>query len=100
MKKISRRDFAQTTLAAATAAAVMPDAIAAPKAPPASPEVDARVQWIVAKYGARLDAAQRADIRRLIAGGQPDVEAMRKYPLENANAPALPFKVFRAKTSK
>ena len=51
-------------------------------------EVEARIQWIFTKYGSRLDAAQRADIRRLITGGQASIDAMRAYPLDNSVGPA------------
>jgi hypothetical protein len=117
MTKISRRSFARDAVVIATAAAVMPSVIAqtppAPppteakpagepaaqtqKLPPASQaEVDARVNWIVTKYGARLDDAQRADIRRLVAGGQAGIDAMRAYPLGNEVEPPTPFRVWRA----
>ena len=99
MNKLSRRSFARNTVIAAAAAAVVPNLLAEEK-PPALPaasqaEVDARVQWIIGKYGARLDEAQRADIRRLIAGGQSSIDAMRAYALENANDPATPFRIDR-----
>ena len=95
MNKLSRRSFARNTVIAAAAAAVVPNLLAEEK-PPALPaasqaEVEARVQWIIGKYGARLDEAQRADIRRLIAGGQSSIDAMRAYPLDNSIGPATPF---------
>ena len=109
--KISRRDF----VVAATAVAVAPMTIAqtepaAPKTtaaqpkPPDNPpalsaasqaEVDARVNWIVTKYGAHLNEQQRADIRRLINGGQSGVEAMRKFNIGNDTGPAEPFRIYR-----
>ena len=99
MNKLSRRSFARNTVIAAAAAAVAPNLLAEEK-PPAPPtasqaEVDARVQWIIGKYGSRLDEAQRADIRRLIAGGQSSIDTMRAYALENANDPATPFRIDR-----
>jgi hypothetical protein len=116
MTKISRRSFARDAVVIATAAAVMPAVIAqtppapppteakppgeqpaaAPKLPPASQaEVDARVNWIFTKYGSRLDDAQRADIRRLVGGGQAGIDAMRAWPLGNEVAPPTPFRVWR-----
>lgn len=112
MSKVSRRSFARNALVAATAAAVLPDAIAQttppsppmpdrnatiapPETPPPNAEVEARISWINAKYGARLNDAQKADIRRIIAGGQAGVDAMRAYPLDNSVAPATPFRPFR-----
>lgn len=103
MSKVSRRVFAREALAAATAAAVLPAALAqtqpAPQpAPPPNPEVEARINWIFTKYGARLDDAQRADIRRIIAGGQKDVDTMRVFPLPNSVEPATVFRVYRRRS--
>jgi hypothetical protein len=120
MKKISRRSFARQAVVVATAAAVLPAALAqtqpaAPKTTPIQPkppdnppalsassqaEVDARVQWIVTKYGSRLDDAQRADIRRLVTGSQSGVDAMRKFDLQNAVGPAEPFRIYRRTVKK
>lgn len=107
--KLSRRSFARDLAVAATAAAVLPPALAQttpqpsaappPKPPDLSPasqaEVEARIQWIVTKYGSRLNDEQRADIRRLITSGQGGVEAMRAYPLDNSAEPSTPFRVYR-----
>ena len=115
MKKVSRRTFARDAVVIATAAAVAPVLIAqtqspAPKTtaaepkPPATPpalsaasqaEVDARVQWIVTKYGAHLNDEQRADVKRLVSGGQSGIDAMRKYDLDNGAGPAEPFRIYR-----
>jgi hypothetical protein len=120
MKKISRRSFARNAIVIAAAAAVAPSTIAqtepaAPKTTPAQPkppdnppalspasqaEVDARVQWIVTKYGSHLNEEQRGDVRRLIAGGQSGVEAMRKYDIENGTGPAEPFRIYRRTPKK
>lgn len=109
MNRISRRNFAKHVVVIAGAAAVLPEMLAQnppatdPAADTASPlasasraEVDARVSWIVNKHGVRLSAEQRNDIRRLIAGAQPGLEAMRAYDLGNAIEPATPFSVWRA----
>lgn len=115
MKKMSRRSFARDAVVIATAAAIAPMIIAQseppapkttaaqPKPPDAPPalsaasqaEVDARVQWIVTKYGSHLNGEQRADVRRLVNGGQAGIEAMRKYDLENGAGPAEPFRIYR-----
>lgn len=115
MKKVSRRTFARDAVVIATAAAVAPVLIAqtqppAPKTtaaepkPPTAPpalsaasqaEVDARVQWIVTKYGAHLNDEQRADVKRLVSGGQAGIDAMRKYDLDNGAGPAEPFRIYR-----
>lgn len=114
MKKISRRTFARDAVVIATAAAVIPHAIAqtAPAPPPteAKPpqpqpslpaasqaEVDARINWILTKYGSRLNDEQRADIRRIVAGGQAGIDTMRAYPLGNEVEPPVPFRVWRAR---
>ncbi len=115
MKKISRRSFAVDAVVIAGAAAFAPMLVAQtspeppkttaaePKPPANAPalspaaqaEVDARVQWIVTKYGAHLNDEQRADVRRLVSGGQAGVEAMRKFDLDNGSGPAEPFRVYR-----
>jgi hypothetical protein len=115
VKKVSRRTFARDALVAATAAAVLPSVLAQtppappkttpvePKPPATAPalsaasqaEVDARVNWILTKYGTRLDDGQRADIRRLLQGAQQGVDAMRAYPLDNGAEPAPRFRIYR-----
>ena len=115
MKKISRRSFARDAVVIATAAAVAPVLIAQtqpappkttaaePKPAPNPPalsaasqaEVDARIQWITTKYGAHLNDEQRADVKRLVTGGQAGVDAMRKWDLDNGNGPAEPFRIYR-----
>jgi len=88
VRKVSRRTFARDAVIVASAAAVMPQALAEEKPASPNPEVEARIQWIFTKYGSRLDDAQRADIRRLITGGQASIDAMRAYPLDNSVGPA------------
>jgi CubicO group peptidase (beta-lactamase class C family) len=104
---VTRRRFAQL---AAAAAAVLPSALPATLAAqevPAQPqqsqlsaaaqaEVDARIAWTFGKYGARLDDAQKADIRRLITGSYAGFEQMRAYPLDNSVEPSTVFRVWRA----
>jgi hypothetical protein len=62
-----------------------------------SAEVEARIQWVFTKYGSRLNDEQRADIRRIITGGQPAIDAMRAYPLGNEVGPPVPFRVYSGK---
>jgi len=88
VRKVSRRTFARDAVIIAGAAAVMPQALAQEKPAPPSPEVEARIQWIFTKYGSRLNETQRADIRRIITGGQAAIDAMRAYPLDNSVGPA------------
>ena len=95
MRRVSRRTFARDAVIVAIGAPALaglevsePAEAGAPKAgAPNSPEVEARIQWIFTKYGSRLNDAQRADIRRLIAGGQSSIDAMRAYPLDNSVGP-------------
>jgi hypothetical protein len=105
MPKITRRSFAARAVAAVAVTAALPEVLAQSAPPPeagnptkspslpaaSQAEVDARVNWIFAKYGARLDETQRADIRRIISNGQPGIDAMRAYPLENGDGPAGSF---------
>ena len=84
MRKVSRRTFARDALIVAAAAPAL--TATSPEAP-TNPEVEARIQWIFTKYGSRLNDSQRADIRRLITGGQPSIDAMRAYPLDNGDGP-------------
>jgi hypothetical protein len=102
MKTISRRSFARNTVVIATAAAMLPSDLFAEETTTAPPnaEVEARIQWIFTKYGARLNDAQRADIRRLIASGQASIDAMRAYALDNADDPATPFRIQRGGSAK
>jgi type IV pilus biogenesis protein CpaD/CtpE len=114
--KISRRAFARDAIVAATAAAVLPSALAqqAPTAPPVAPahpkpeqpaapelspamraEAEARIQMVIGKYGSRLSEAQQADIRRLITAGQAGFESFRAYPLDNAVEPSMVFRAAR-----
>ena len=94
MKKVSRRAFARNAVVAATAAAVSP-ALVGQTVPAPSAEAEARIQSIFVRHGARLTDEQKADIRRLVTGGQAGLDAMRAYPLPNDVEPALPFRIFR-----
>jgi len=94
MPKVSRRAFA-LSLAVAGVATATPSTAAEAPVPSTTPELEARINWILGKYGARLNDEQRADIRRLIVTGQPGVDAMRAFPLDNAVEPATIFKVWR-----
>ncbi|HEX7152588.1 MAG TPA: hypothetical protein VF618_13955 [Thermoanaerobaculia bacterium] len=99
----SRRTFARLAAAIAALPAALPSALLAQEVPQqpqlsteAQAEVEARISWILGKYGARLDDAQRADIRRLVSGAQGGFEQFRAFPLDNAVEPATPFRVWRA----
>jgi hypothetical protein len=110
---LTRRAFARDVSLAAAVVAVLPEVLAQtppvpkpgeppPLAPPtlskeSQAEVEARIQWVFTKYGSRLDAEQRADVRRLITGGQSGIDALRAFPLDNSVAPAGAFRVYSAK---
>jgi hypothetical protein len=89
--KISRRAFGSLIAASALARA------GSAAETPTNPEVEARINWIFTKYGARLNDEQRADIRRILTGGQPAIDAMRAYPLGNEVGPPVPFRVYSGK---
>ncbi len=113
--KLSRREFARNAALAAATAAVLPNELIAqeqkaePKQPPKpqsekkpklSPELQAeaevRIQNLLRKYGERLSDAQRADVRRIITEGMPDVEKLRAFPLDNADEPATVLHLVRS----
>jgi hypothetical protein len=88
--RISRRAFGSLIAASALVRA-------GSAAETTNAEVEARINWVFTKYGARLNDEQRADIRRIIAGGQPAIDAMRAYPLGNEIGPPVPFRVYSGK---
>jgi hypothetical protein len=89
---VSRRDLAKSLLIATVAAAVDGQETAKP-----NPEVEAKVAWILGRYGDRFTEQQKKEIRDRIAGNQAGLEAMRAYPIENDVEPATLFRVHRAK---
>jgi hypothetical protein len=105
---LSRRQFAhRAAVVSATAAFAPAEAFlpasgqaaspqTAPHAPQLSPEgqleADSRYQQILALYGDHLDDAQKANIKRMCSELQPSLEKIRKFNLENGNAPALYLK--------
>jgi hypothetical protein len=106
---LSRREFARrAALAAAGIAAAPSSAMGGPSTEPYSPpgpaqqtpsdaalspaaeaEVESKIQFILQKYGSRLNETQKIDIRRLVKEGQKPLEKLRAYALENSDAPAL-----------
>ena len=95
--RITRRQFARGAAVAAAGAALLPHRLAAQSYPPpvsklspeAQSEVEAKLQNVVRKYGARLSQAEKADVRRLLLLNQESLEQLRSYPLENSDQPAL-----------
>ena len=108
--RISRRDFARTVGVAAGAALLPARARSDEKPKPSAPlppppatklsaasqgEADARVQMIVARYGARLSPAERADLARLSSETQQQLDRLRAFPLDFADEPAHIFRAPR-----
>lgn len=92
MSRISRRDFAKSSIIAAVATSVT----AADAPPPPNAEAEARVALILGKYGDRFTEQQKKEIRERVAGVQGGLDAMRAYPLPNDVEPATLFRVYRA----
>jgi hypothetical protein len=112
---LSRRDFAWRIAAIAAAAAVpsslmgepeqKPRAGASKRAgaaqarpggrPPLSAaeqaEVDAKYEAVMGRYGTRLSAEQKKQVRQSLEFDQRRLEPMRAYPLENGDEPATMF---------
>ncbi len=96
--KLSRRDFARGAAIAATAATLPASSLAAAEQPTPVPsdeaEIESKIQAIFRRYGNRLSPAQKADIRRLVREGQKPLDAMRKFPLGNADQPGNVLKLY------
>ena len=102
---LSRREFARraailsATASLAPAEAILANAAAAQGTPSASTltaegqaESESRFQQILALQGTRLNEDQKANLKRMCEELQPALERIRKFPLENGNAPALYLK--------
>jgi hypothetical protein len=84
---------AEALLPASTRAATPQSAQNAPQlSPEGQLEADSRYQQILSLYGHNLDDAQKANIKKMCADLQPTLEKIRKFRLENGNAPALYLK--------
>ena len=88
---VTRRDLAKSLLIAAVAGAAGAEEAAKP-----NPEVEAKVAWVLGRYGDRFTEQQKKEIRDRIAGNQAGLDAMRAYPIENDVEPATLFRVYRA----
>jgi hypothetical protein len=117
---LSRREFARrAALAAAGIAAGPSSSMGGPGPEPYSPsspaqqapsdaalspaaeaEVESKIQFILQKYGSRLNEAQKTDIRRLVREGQKPLEKLRAYAIENSDAPALVLRLEPAKNRR
>jgi len=111
-KKLTRRDFARAAAMAAATAAMAPAGealtrhVAAPgnsraanstgADDPASArqvEIDARVADVFRRYGDRLSAEQKTEVRRLVGELQKSLDKLRAYPLGNGDQPATVLRV-------
>ncbi len=109
MRRMSRREFARVTGAIAGAALLptgargdeKPKADKAAEAKPAKllpasqAEADARVQMIVARWGARLSAAERKELARMSAEAQQQLDELRAFALDWGDEPAHVFRAPR-----
>lgn len=103
--KLSRRDFARAA-ALAAATATLPHTTSAQasgseqgasaQASQLSPEGEAQVQVILARYGKRLSDEQKAEVRRLAAQAQKTSDTLRSFPLDNSDEPAMTFQIYRS----
>ena len=104
--RLSRRDFARVAAVTAATAAlpITSKAAAEPQvaenlesaqAAQLSPTAEAQYQAILAKYGKRLSDEQKTELKRLIPQAEKTSDALRAFPLENSNEPAMIFHVYR-----
>ncbi len=87
-KPMTRRDFARAASALAAAAGLAAPARAAQ--PPATSDAQALYDLIRARHGKHLDATQLQDVRADIEGNLRRAEALRKFPVGQAD-PAFVF---------
>jgi hypothetical protein len=113
---ISRREFARRAAIVSAVSLMPPGTLQAgsavaqplPQQPPEIPslspetqaEAEARFQAILAVYGARFSDAQKLELRRLCFLGQPPLDRLRSYPIENGDAPALYLKPLMEREKK
>jgi hypothetical protein len=66
----------------------------------AKAEVEMKFQNVLRKYGDKLSAEQKSDIRKALAESQEGLEAMRAFALANADQPAAVFHIYRGEGKK
>jgi acyl transferase domain-containing protein len=108
-RTLSRREFARRAAMLSATASLIPTKVIRPQAPPAAAppqtapsqpkltdagqaEAESRYQQILSLYSDHLDEAQKANIKRMCDELQPSLERIRKFPLQNGDAPALYLK--------
>jgi hypothetical protein len=118
---LTRRRFAFGAAVAATTALILPaetiGETPAQGAPPTSleqqaqaamaklpaqaqAEAEMKISEVFRKYGDKLTAEQKADVRKVIAETQDGLEKMRAFVLDNGDQPAAVFRAYRAEESK
>lgn len=68
--------------------------------PQAQAEAEMKISEVFRKYGDKLTAEQKADIRKVIAETQDGLEKMRAFALDNGDQPAAVFRAYRVEESK
>jgi cob(I)alamin adenosyltransferase len=66
----------------------------------AKAEVEMKFQNVLRKYGDKLSAEQKSDVRKALAEGQEGLEAMRAFVLANGDQPAAVFHIYRGEGKK
>lgn len=102
---LSRRQFARRAALLSATATVAPVEAFLPAASSAEAqqsatqlssasqlETDSRYQQVLSLYGDRLDDAQKANIKKMCADLQTTLERIRKFSLQNGDAPAVYLK--------
>lgn len=112
VKRISRRRFG-CNAAVIAAVSISPAGLltlARPQGPPSDPapgahdnkldltadqrqEVEARLANIIRKYGDRLSEKQRQHLRRILSYNESMLAPIRRYSLQNSDAPATVLKL-------
>ena len=114
MSIFHRRDFARSAAAVASAAALAAqaelladdkpkhkdepkhdDSTATKTETETETETDARMSYILARFGGHLDPSARKTIRAEIDGLVRRSEALRKFPLDNGDGPFPVFRPYR-----
>lgn len=66
----------------------------------AKAEVEMKFQNVLRKYGDRLTAEQKTDVRKALAEAQEGLEALRAFALANGDQPAAVFHIYRGEGKK
>jgi hypothetical protein len=66
----------------------------------AKAEVEMKFENVLRKYGDKLSAAQKSDVRKALAESQEGLEAMRAFVLANGDQPAAVFHIYRGEEKR